>query len=286
MRSPLVAASILMLASSVLACAQPESTDDESVDEPARQVMSGHGSGGTNGLTYLDYQAFKIALAKAARTQTLVDPGTMNVSHGIATTFLAQGSGAANLLHYAVACTVPDGKAILVGNEWMLGRGHVAGGEKWLQGPLDPKVIVNLMACVTAHVNPLNKEVDILLAGENIVDDVGNPDLEKFDISEALWTAKVNIDDMTVITVWPSKRVYERCGNSTDDAFRDRVCGQWPGWCNLEIGDPGVCNRDAETGNWYCDNNPVIETRLTEDGFGFMYPQICGGGGGGGGGGN
>lgn len=271
MRSYIGAASVFVMATSLFACAETDSTETGGTTDQTVIVMTnGSGSGGSNGLSNDDFMAAQRLLAKSARLYGLVDPGTMNVSAGIKNLLIPEKGGLA-VLKYAVACTVPRGMDIYADGETLKGLGHLTNGADWLDGPLSHTAINELMACMAIHVNAFGAEIPILLSGAAIRNDpIGHPE---FSVSEARWVASVNSDDVPTYTVYPSKYVAQECADVLS-AFKDRVCGQWSSGCNFVEGDPQQCTDDAE-GNWTCDTTPAIESWLIPEYLDSMYPG-CG----------
>ncbi len=274
MRSFIGAALVVTIATSLCACTEPESTDVlDPQDEPTLETRGGRGSTGTNKLSNDEFIPLQQTLARVARLYPLLDPSTGNVNEKIQVELIDQ-KGGSNVFHYAVACAVPDGVKVHTPTESFTGRGHLINGPAWFNAPLPHATINELMACMAAHVNAWNVEVEILLLGADVQDDpIDNP---AFSVSEALWKADVNSDDVPFYTVWPAKYVAQACVDVLS-AFKDRVCGQWSTGCNFTVGQPGVCFPTLQIpgqpdGDYSCNGVPVIETRLAPADLGFLYP--------------
>ena len=272
MRSFIGAALVLTIATSLFACVEPDTTDDmDPQDRPTPQTLGPRGSTGSNKQSNADFIPLQVTLAKAARESALVDPGTQNLTHYIQQKFLQTTAGR-NVLSYAVACTVPDEKSVGADGVAFDGLGHLANGAAWLDGPLPHATINELMACMAAHVNAWNEKVPILLLGSDVQDD--SKDHSDYSVSEALWKADVNGDDVPFYTVWPSKYVAQECFDVLS-AFKDRVCGQYAADCNFTVGPPGVCFPSLHNpdGDYLCNGVPVIETRLIPEDMSKLYPN-------------
>lgn len=277
MRSVIGAVSVVVLAASLFGCAETESSDAVTVmDNPPLETRGGRGSTGSNGLGTDVFQSLKLKIAQAAQHYPLVDqPNSFNLNPSVADLVLSEPHGD-EMLAYAVACTVPDKQVIKApGTQFSwVGYGHLKVGTKWLTGPLPPEGVDQLLACIALHVNAFGKTVPVLLLGSLVQDDEEVPD--GYDYPEAFWKAKVNGDGMSMITVWPSHQIYDLCDSDPKSAFEWRLCGQYPGQCNLEIGPPGVCEYDQQAEGYFCNNEPVIETRLTKVGLDILFPTCTG----------
>jgi hypothetical protein len=272
MRNFIGAASVFVMATSFVACAETDSTETGGTTDGTVIGMSGgNGSSGTNGLSSDDFMAAQVLLAKSARLYPLVDSaGSKEVNPGIKNLLLGSKSGVA-VLRYAIACTVPRGIDIHAADEYMPGLGHLAKGPDWLAGPLSHTAVNELMACMAIHVNAFGVEIPILLSGASIkADPIGHPE---FSVSEARWVANVNSDDVPTYTVYASDYVAQQCFNVLS-AFKDRVCGQWSAGCNFVVGDSTKCIQDGQ-GNWTCDKTPAIESWLIPESWGSLYGS-CG----------
>ncbi len=270
MRSFISAASLSIIAASLVACAEPDTTDVlDAPEEPAFETRNGNGSNGTNRLSELDFGSEKMFLARAARLHPLLAPGTNHLSTGVQT-LLGNSLAAQHVIKYAIECTVPEGTSVNAYGQSIAGLGHLTTGAAWLTGPLPHAAINDLMACMIAHVNAFNVPVPIQLFGANVEDDLV-PHSE-ISVSEARWVAHVNVDDVTSFTVWPSTYVKRSC-EDTLSALRDRACGQWPAGCNLELG-VGSCTYNAVTKGYDCNGAPAIETKLRPEDLPLLY-RVC-----------
>lgn len=273
MRSLFGAVSVVLLGVSLFGCAEADTSDTvDLADAPALETRGGRGSTGSNGLATDVFQNLKVAIAKAAQLYPLVkSPGSSELNPNIVDLVLAQPDGD-KMLTYAVACAVPDKEYIQSpgGTFSWVGYGHLKSGSAWLTSPLPPEGVDQLLACIALHVNAFGKTVPILLLGSLVQDDPDVPD--DYNYPEAFWKAKVNSDGMSMITVWPSHQIYDLCDSDPQSAFEWRLCGQYPGQCNLEIGPPGVCQYDQQQEGYFCNNEPVIETRLTKVGLDILFP--------------
>lgn len=276
MRSFACAASLFIIAGSLVACAEPDTTDDgQTTDPPFAAMTSGNGSSGSNHLSEVDFRNLRMYLAKAARLHALVEPGTKNLSSGVQT-LLGNSAAAVEVIKYAIACTVPESTEINGYGQTFKGRGHLTTGAAWMTGPLSHSAINDLMACMIVHVNAYGATVPIQLFGANVQNDaLANPD---FMISEARWVATVNVDDVPSFYVWPSGYTQRACID-TLSALVDRLCGQWPNGCNLQLGS-GSCTYDNVAGGYFCGTipAPAIETKLRPADFADLYdPKACDG---------
>lgn len=186
----------------------PDTTDVDDEEAPEYRVMGGGtGSQGHNGLDFAPYALFDTALGQAMKLP-LVVPGTDTVSPEVANLLLVPYAGRATF-EYAMYCALPEKMTVYWNGLKYEGLGHVAKADKWLQGPLPEPVQDDVYACMAAHVNSID-DINILLQGAHV-----NPDEathEDFDVVEAIWYAKQNVDDVPLYVGIPLEPLQKKCG--------------------------------------------------------------------------
>ena len=246
----------------------PDTTDVDDEDAPEYRVMGGGtGSQGHNGLDFAPYALFDTALGQAMKLP-LVVPGTDTVSPEVANLLLVPYAGRATF-EYAMYCALPEKMTVYWNGLKYEGLGHVAKADKWLQGPLPEPVQDDVYACMAAHVNSID-DINILLQGAHV-----NPDEathEDFDVVEAIWYAKQNVDDVPLYVGIPLEPLQKKCGGDPAIALAHRFCGQNLLACELKEGNIANCEHDkADPDIWTCEGIPAIQTRLRLKDFETFY---------------
>lgn len=265
----------LVLTSCLFGCAETDSIED--LDAPELSPKEGHNTGGTNGASSNDFLTLQPSLVGMANTP-LVDPGTMNVNSAIVTILLQQAGGS-DLFKYAVRCGLTSAQgqnavtwATAVLPKTYQGMGHLGTTAGWLTGPLSGTGRDDLFACIVAHLNPYGIEVPLVLSGASVTDDgIEYPD---FTVDEALWVVDFP-NSLPHYTVWPTDQFKELCVADPAVALEDRVCGQHPALCNLDVGASIQldCFYDVAAGGYYCNvgnppvARPALKTSLKEADF-------------------
>lgn len=270
MRSNLSLMFALALSTAAVGCTEQDASEVFDDESPSLETEGTHGSGGTNGLGEEDYLTYRYHVGYVAmkypflvNNNTMVNPNIISSS---------SPAGWFRVFSYMFACVVPDGGTWTLNGVTFTGRGHLKTGTEWYGAPLSPARAQQLVACVTAHVNPYHLQVPIHLSGPQIKDDSGI--LFYYPVEEALWTVKFGVDFVPTITAYPATPLVTSCGENVYQAIKNRVCGQSPESCNLTVGNMDSCT--FVTGQGYsCNGQPAILTRLMQSGYDSLY-STCG----------
>lgn len=259
----------------LVGCVDAEPVEELDEVGVAFSPEGGNSSGGTNGCSSVAFDALQDDLANVTYV-SLVKSGTMEVNGTIDSTLLQEADGP-SLFSYAVKCGLtrePGQNAVTWYDQGTMktfeGMGHLSTTAGWLTGGLGDDARGDLFACVIAHLNPYGLEVPIVLSGPNVSDD--GLDHSDFDIEEALWLVEIDPTGARVYTAWPTPQFERLCAIDAGDALEQRVCGQNPMACNLQIGNSTDCVYDPVTEGYYCKGKPALMTRLKATGMSALHP--------------
>jgi hypothetical protein len=248
-------------------CAEPVDSDDDVEALVVYRPMGGGGSTGVNGLGDDKYWAVEGAFLNSTLLP-LTDGNTNDVNDKIGQLLLGTPAGI-TVFGYAVECAVPAGQSVVWNGVKFFGLGHMANAQKWLYAPLSSDAQGDLMACMVAHINPLDLKVPILLSGVNVKDDGQNH--LAYPVDEALWVAGFSAAGGPTYTAYALAPLRNKCAADPADALKNRVCGHDPKHCHLDVGDIQDCFLDQEAGGWFCNGQPALKTNLKEADFAELY---------------
>lgn len=175
---------------------------------------------------------------------------------------------------YAVRCALGSG-ATVPGHS-VMGEGILTGTSGWrTAGGLSQSQRADVLTCLTVF-NNTNEQVPICLQGGNISGEPG--DCDGYDIFEAVFlTVPSPVGDVYSAYIWPLFPGAFCQGENLAEILAQRVCGQpWEGEdppCHAEIRDDFGTACTVSQGEITCWGMPAIRTKLTDEGFGYMYPN-------------
>lgn len=268
-----VSRSCLVLLGSLLpvlaGCTGPETDTLSTESEPGVEPQTSGSSSGTNGLLSDYYQAYEALLDKAA-TQPLVTGanGPDEITNPSVLQMLATAEG--NIVFkYAVTCALRSGVPVTSGGLTYTGGGHLITTQGWVNAPLATDARHDLLACMVAHVNPLNIHVPIELSGEAVLED--GTDHSSYKVQEALWVVE-EVGSQRVYNVWPLPTFEADCHTDPWSALRHRVCGQNASACSLvPRKDRATACKTTSNGGVSCDGKRALQTTLTTEGYDALY---------------
>ncbi|MFO0586002.1 MAG: hypothetical protein U0441_00615 [Polyangiaceae bacterium] len=252
--------------------AERGAVDDDSDEENVASIsQEDRGSSGSNGLDSVPYLQYRNRIGYLAMKYPFLvySGGVYSVNPAIYNAYNTTG-WQQEVFSYIFACVVPDTGTATINGTTYYGRGHLAFGTQWYSAPLKLQYAQELVACVTAHVNPYHIHVPIQLHGPDIKSDTSQFGFY-YPVQEALWTVKLNADWVPTVTVYPFSLLQTACGQDIYAEISNRVCGQSPSSCNLVLGDVESCTSTLE--GYYCDGQPAIGTNVLDTGFTDLYPS-------------
>ncbi len=264
---------LVLAASPLLFGCAPGGPGETDEDVGAAEQADKFGAGGTNGLDTDLYYAFEDNLVLATYLP-LVKSGGMEVNPAVGALLLNDEHGK-TVFDYAMKCALPrraGSNTVIWNGEEHTGGGILNSGAEWLLGPLSDTARHELLACMAAHLNPFEIHVDILLSGPDTDDDgLEHP---KFNVDEALWVVRRNVDGTLVYVVWPLESFQKMCSSDPFVALQRRVCGQDPEGCTLTRGEDEDCVYDSEAEGYYCLGAPALMTTLRESDI-YLLNSSC-----------
>lgn len=251
----------------VLGCVQTDTDSAESEGELGEVAQAGR-HGGINGLSSPAYQHFALSLSSAT-SQPLVTGVGFTITNTLLLQNLLAFPDGHDVFEYAAACGLRAGLSLTDGNSAYVGGGVLSTTQDWYNAPLSVDARHDLLECMAAHVNPTGKHVNILLSGQNVLEDGQNH--SQYDVDEAVWLVKDGVSGQPETHVWPLPTFAEVCKVDPEGALRERVCGKNPVECHLVLRtDPAACTTNSN-GYYTCDGHQAIKTTLTTEAFRDLY---------------
>ncbi len=266
--------SIVVLLGSLLpllgGCTAAESDSLSTESEPAVEPQTSGSSSGTNGLLDTDYWPFEGLLNKAA-SGALVSgaSGPTEITNPHVLQMLAT-QGGRTVFTYAAKCGLRSGVVVTSGGLTYTGGGHLGTTQGWYSAPLAADARHDLLACMVAHVNPLNIHVPIQIEGEAVLED--GTDHSTYKVQEALWVVEESAAAGRIYYAWPLPTFEADCTTDPANALTHRVCGQNPAACALvPRKDRSAACKTTSNGGVACDGQRALQTTLTTEGYNALY---------------
>lgn len=249
-------------------CTMGSLVDDEPATAPPLRTLEGPtGTGGHNGLKPSITHP-RIAQLDALMQQPMLVNGMWNPNFN---SFISNPEGR-EVFRYAAECALPLGTTV----ENFVGAGLMATGEDWMTYGLSLKQRNDIHTCIATRLNPTAIWVPIWIGGPNTTKTEGSDHYEYF---EALWTVTMSGGAWEAY-VWPSD-TYENSPACKDvpktisAEAQTRVCENDSTLCHLNVRYDlaTACQGTPGGGDWICNGQPAIETRLTATGWNEMHPD-------------
>lgn len=255
------------------------------------------GTSSTNGFDPNDFRVHIGKIRSAMTKQVSVAPHTLNPQIGGPFSLIPFADSP---LPYMLKCGLPGGESVTLGTPEgpYTYQGLLLSTSSWANpgGITQDAAQRDMFACLAAHMNASNAHVDLRLTGASVRNEPGNAEESEFTFEEAYWWAAdtggtvAGSDVLPQIHVWPLPDLVNTCGQGvTSAALNDRVCGNDPDACRLELRNDvdTACTRTKY--GPFCNGHRVIMTWLRTDDVHLMYnctPPPLGSGGSGGRGGS
>jgi hypothetical protein len=184
--------------------------------------------------------------------------------------------GPRNLLSYVVACALPVGSYTINGSTYT-GKGLLNSTPSWLTTALSTQAKYDLVACIMAHVNPYDQQIDMRLTGQAVANVMAATEASAFSTPEALWVVYENAMGALVREVWPVPATAGACAYSSEDV-EFRVCSSlaFQTRCGVTVKETSDfsshCTQSVGTDNWSCDGHQAIKTWLKSEDVVALYP--------------
>lgn len=264
-------------------CSGADGGDDEAfdIDNPLYSTMTGpDGSGGQNHLHPDTLDPLKVALYLTT-TQSLatfsVGDGKWRFANNTPNNAIFDQVGGMEVMTYAMRCALPQGQTL-----WRMfggfdlsypGQGILTTTTGWKTAALSTSAAEDLMACMSAHLNPYHQYVSINLSGPNVTNDPAF-DPTAYTWEEALWTSTITANPLggyhIVISVWPLPGL-EACPVDSVEGLKSRACPTGEVNCNLNVRQDRKTVCFESSNGWKCDGKPAIRTRLRVEDVPRMY---------------
>lgn len=231
------------------------------------ETLNGNTNGGTNGASSVDVADTMEQIWSSgdapfdADNEDLIKIQTASV-------------GTRNVLSYIIACALPLGSYTINGITYD-GGAILTSTSSWTTSALSTQAKYDLVACVMAHVNPFNQQIDLRFSGDGVADVLPAATVSEFSTPEALWVVYETAVDGLVREVWPIPATAGQCAYSADDV-EFRICGDIESQerCGTTVKNDFAnhCSQSVVTGNWSCDGHSAIKTWLRTADVDNMYP--------------
>jgi hypothetical protein len=251
-------------------------------DRPSMDTLSGlSGSGGINGFDSLSFHLYKYTVHDSMDAplaeHLLFGWKIQDTSANQALLFnVLQGR---QTLRYAVRCALAAGDSVYGGlvPETFSGQGLLVTTAAWKTAALATAKKEDLFSCMLAHLNSAGIHVPIMLSGPSVYD---SPtfDGSSYDFDEALWATEITYDPDDSPSfhfyVWPSQALDEFCPINLTGVLQLRLCGTFPGSCQLTVRTDKASVCSEHNNGWTCAGRPAIQTRLRPVDVPLLY-GVC-----------